>query len=50
VGELALRVLRGVVQREFFELLSFSEFFFAFLLGLPLFMPFTDFAVFPSSR
>jgi hypothetical protein len=42
-------VLEGVVQIEFFELLSFSEFF-AFLLGLPLFMPFTDFAVFPSSR
>jgi hypothetical protein len=56
-GELALRVLGGVDFRGgvlSFSILSFScsvcfdfEFFFAFFLGLSLFMPFVDLAVFP---
>jgi hypothetical protein len=47
---LALRVLGGVCFSESFVILSFSALFFAILLGLPLFMPFTGFVDFPSSR
>jgi hypothetical protein len=45
-GELVFRVLGGVCFRGSFEF----ELFFAFSFGLPLFLPFVGFMVFPSSR
>jgi hypothetical protein len=48
-GRACIETVRGSCFRGSFELFDF-ELFFALFLGLPLFVPFVDLMVFPSSR